>query len=97
MLLSKLKTHVFALSVCVTFLSSCTSFDWEPRPYVGDSPNSQLINEQGETVKCDQPIFDTYTCFDAENMAELVSAIDQIDDKSVREKAQKALKSLRIP
>lgn len=73
---------IFAIS-----LASCTSFDWEPRPYVGDSEHSQIINEHGESVQCAQPEFDTYTCFDEDNIAELKSAIDQINDKQTRLKA----------
>ncbi len=78
------------LSVLFVSCSSCKKFDWEPRPYVGDSPNLQLVNEFGENIKCDQPAFDEMTCFDAENIAELKSAIDQVKDSKLRRKLQKS-------
>jgi len=82
------------------YLSSCTTackyFDWEPRPYVGVSANLELMNIQGETIKCDQPAFDRMTCFDEENIAELKSAIGQVENKKTRKRLQKAIKSLDL-
>lgn len=80
-----------ALLVCATslILSSCTSFDWEAKPWVGDSKSSLLINYLGETIRCDQPAFDTMTCFDPDNIAELRTAIEKIENRKVRNKIKK--------
>lgn len=84
----------------VTFLVSCSSckkFDWTPRPYVGDSTNQELVNVEGETVRCDQPAFDSFTCFDPENLAALKTAIDQINNRKPREKLQRKFKDAHLP
>jgi hypothetical protein len=94
---SKRKTQPLVLGLFVIFLTtSCAScnqsFDWDPRPSVGDSLGEQIVDDEGNTVKCSEPRFDTYTCFDSENIAELRTAIDQVEDKRVKKKLQKALK-----
>lgn len=89
-----------ALLLFVTFLVSCSSckrFNWEARPYVGDSTNLELVNAEGETVRCDQPAFETFTCFDAENLSELKTAIDRINSKKLREKLQEKYNNLALP
>ena len=64
--------------------SSCKKFNWSPEPWVGDSTNHQLVKYTGETVKCDQPAFDKFTCFDENNIAELKAEIDNINNKKVK-------------
>lgn len=93
----KRKTRLLGLGLSVIFLTtSCAScnkeFKWEPRPYVGDSIGEQIVNGEGEVIACSEPRFDTYTCFDSKNIAELRTAISRVEDKRVREKLQKALK-----
>lgn len=84
----------------VTFLVSCSSckrFNWDARPYVGNSVDQELVNAEGETVRCDQPAFDSFTCFDPENLAELKTAIDRINSKKLREKLQRKYNNLALP
>ena len=85
------------LVVLVIFLtvscSSCRDFEWEARPYVGDSTSQSLINGNGESVRCDEPAFDEMTAFDADNMAELIAAIDQVN---MSKKSKEKLKYLFI-
>lgn len=89
-MLSKSKTLKLVLLLSLT---SCgDQFDWTPRPYVGDSVTQSLINSTGETVRCDQPIFDTMVCFDPANIAELRTAIGKIENDKRREKAMKAFR-----
>lgn len=79
----------------VQFVTSCgNSFDWEPRPYVGDHVTQSLINGEGVTVNTDQPIFSTFTCFDSQNIAELRSAIGQVNNAELKENAKKAAKTI---
>lgn len=89
MLLKKL----ILLSVLLVSATSCGDFDWEPRPYVGDSETSTVVNAEGQSVRCDAPDFNEFTCFDAENIAELKSAIDQVNNKSVRKLLKKKFDS----
>jgi len=72
------------LNVCViSLLVACSScqqdFDWVPKPWVGDSKKQQLVDFNNVTVKCNQPAFDKFTCFDADNIAELKTAIDKVN------------------
>lgn len=90
----KLSKKKILLSVLLVSAISCGKFDWEPRPYVGDSETSSVFNAEGQSIRCDEPLFNTITCFDAENIAELKSAIDQVNNKKVRKKLQKKFKSL---
>ena len=71
------------LLVCVIFstLSGCTTFDWEARPWAADPKAEQIVNPDGITIKCDQEIFKEYTCFHADNMAELRTAIQRSNTK----------------
>lgn len=80
--------NLILLSVLLVSATSCGDFDWEPRPYVGDSKTSSIVNAEGETITCSQPLFDTITCFDAENIAELKSAIDQVNNKKAQKKLE---------
>lgn len=73
--------------------SSCKDFDWEARPYIGDSKQERIVNAQGEAIMCDQPVFDTFTCFDQDNIAELIAAIDQL---KLSKKAHKKVKQMFI-
>ncbi len=85
------------LSACAIFLiascsTGCKNFKWEAKPWLGDSVHQQLVNPENEKIKCDQPAFDTMTCFDPENIAELKSAIDRVKmSKKDRVKLNKAL------
>ena len=93
------KTPLLALVGCVTFLVSCSScrqrdFDWEPRPFVGDSITQSLINTEGEVVRCDQVVFDSFTCFDPVNIAELRTAIGQVTDSKERKQLEESLRKL---
>ena len=80
------------------FLVSCAScnqtFDWEPRPFVGNSIDQNIINAEGNVVACIEPRFDTYTCFDSQNIAELRTAIGEVESKETRNKLYNALKGL---
>jgi len=95
------KTLKNVLNVCVIFLvascgTSCKKFDWDPKPYVGDSTKQQLINFNGETVRCDQPEFDTFTCFDPVNIADLKTAIDKVNmTKKQRKKVNKLFNKIK--
>ena len=58
-----------------------------------------IINAEGITVKCDQPVFKGFTCFDHDNIAELKTAIDKVnmsdkDRKNIR-KLFRRVKSMR--
>jgi len=78
------------LLVCVT---SCgDEFSWSPRPYVGDSVSQSLVNSIGEVVRCDEPRFDSFTCFDPENIAELRTAIGRVENKRKRKEAMEAFR-----
>lgn len=62
---------------------------------MGDSKNLQLVDYKGVTVKCSQPIFDTFTCFDEVNIGELKTAIDKVnlsdkDRKSINKLFERA-------
>jgi hypothetical protein len=48
------------------------------------------VNHEEGVIKCDQPLFDTITCFDADNIADLKTAIDQVSNKKIRNKLRKA-------
>lgn len=85
---------LFAIFLTTSCASCKKDFDWSPRPYVGDSVNEQIVNGEGEVVTCSQPIFDQYTCFDPDNIAELKTAIDQVEKKSVRKKLQEAVRKV---
>lgn len=83
------------LSVSLIFLtvscsSGCGKVKWTARPYVGDPDNSQLVGVDGSVIKCDQPSFSTYTCFDKENIADLMTAIGR--SKISKKKKSKAIK-----
>lgn len=93
--IQKLGPLVFGIFL-VSCSSACKKFDWDPRPYAGVSDIQAVMNEKGETVRCDQPAFDEMTCFDAANIAELKSAIDQIQNKKLRAKLKKGIKSLDL-
>jgi len=82
------------LLVFVIFLTSCGKFNWTPRPYVGVSDFQIVQNEDGDIISCSEPLFDEMTCFDAENIAELKTAIDQVKDKKLRHKLQSKFKYL---
>jgi hypothetical protein len=73
-------------------LISCGKFNWDPRPYVGDSASQSLVNGQGETISCNEPMFDQMTCFDPMNIAELKTAIDSIKNDKRRIEAQSTFK-----
>lgn len=93
------KTLLNVLNVCVIFLAvscaSCKKFEWDPKPYSGDSKHSQLVYYTGETVKCNQPLFDEMTCFDADNIAELKTAIDKVNmSKKQRKKVNNILNKI---
>ena len=96
------KTLLNALNVCVISLivscsTSCKKFDWDPKPYVGDHDNQQLVDFNNVTVKCDQPAFSTFTCFDSNNMAELKTAIEEVNmSKKQRKKVNKLFKKLSL-
>lgn len=85
---------VFAICLIASSCASCKSFKWDARPYVGDSIEQQLINSKGEEIRCDQPAFDEMTCFDAENIAELKTAIDQVNNKKLRKKLQSSFSKI---
>ena len=94
----KKRTPSLALVASAIFLVSCSScnhdFDWNPRPYVGDSVTQSLYSSEGEVVRCDQVVFDSFTCFDPVNIAELRSAIGQVTNKKERKNLEDALKTL---
>lgn len=81
------KSKTLALALLLSLTSCGEDFDWTPRPWVGDSVNQELINQQGEVIKTDEPRFDEMTCFDPANIAELRTAISQIENKKKRKKA----------
>ena len=91
----KYALNVLLIFSIVSCSSACKKFDWEAKPYVGDSKNKQLINSSGEVVMCDQPSFDTYTCFDADNLAELKTAIGDVKmSKKIRERINSVFESV---
>ena len=87
---SKKKTLNSALLISAIFLVSCSNFDWEPKPWVGDHNTQAIVNDKGETINTDQPAFSTYTCFDPENIAELKTAIDQVRNNKARKRLKKS-------
>lgn len=88
----QLNLKTLLLRPMLLLISCGKDFDWEPRPWVGDSVSQSLINSQGEIIKTDEPRFDTMTCFDPSNIAELRSAIAQVEDKVVQKKIKEAVK-----
>lgn len=81
------------LLVPLLFATSCAdAFNWEPRPYVGDSATQSLINAESHSIRCDEPRFDQMTCFDPQNIAELRSAIGQVKGVDNKKEAKKAMK-----
>jgi hypothetical protein len=48
------------------------------------------MNAQGEIIKCSEPDFSLMTCFDPENIAELKTAIDNVNNPRLRKKLQKS-------
>lgn len=73
------------------FLVSCGTsckgdFDWKPDPYRGDSVDQTLTNAEGVVVSCSQPTFDEFTCFDAQNIADLKTAIDKVEGIKKKDK-----------
>lgn len=82
---------VLAICLIAVSCSSCRDFDWEARPYIGDSKQERIVNTQGESVMCDQPVFDTFTCFDEDNIAELIAAIDGLKLSKKNEKKVKEM------
>ena len=58
---------------------------------MGDSKNQQLVDFNNVTVKCNQPAFDKFTCFDPVNIAELKTAIDKVN---LSDKDRKAINKL---
>lgn len=89
-----LKLRTLSLGLML-FVTSCNSFNWEPRPYVGDSITQSLVNSEGEVIQCSQPAFDEMTCFDAENIAELKTAIDEVKDEELKHKLLKKLNEVK--
>jgi len=86
-----------ALVVFVGCSSGCRRFKWTAKPWSGDSKHQQLVNPEDVKIKCDQPAFDKMTCFDADNMAELKTAIDRVKmSKLDRIKVNKLFRSLRL-
>lgn len=88
--------NAFLICLIASSCASCREFKWEARPYVGDSKNSQIMNRESEVIRCDEPRFDEMTCFDAENIAELKTAIDQVNNKKLRKKLQKSFNKALI-
>ena len=60
---------------------SCSGWEWEARPYCGDSESQSIYNATGESVSCSDPVFDSFTCFDAENIEELAVEIEKAKGK----------------
>lgn len=90
------KNALVALVICLS-VSSCqhrVKWDWEPRPYVGDSKTQSMIDQHGQVIKCNETRFDDMTGFDSENIAELSAAIDNLD---VGKKTKKAIYKALAP
>ena len=91
-----MKTLGFALLVLtICLLSSCTSFDWEPHSYSPDL-ETQSIQDSAEDIVyfTDERIEDFY-CFPSENIAELAAAIENIDNKELRDKLILLLRQIK--
>jgi len=92
----KLGLNLCAIFLIVSCGTGCKSFEWDAKPYSGDSINLQLIKFNGEIIKCDAPAFDEMTCFDSQNMADLRTAIDKVKMKKTdRLKINKLFKRIR--
>ena len=70
----------------VSCSSSCKNFEWEPRPYSGNSLKQTIESDIASDIRCDEPAFDEVTCFDAANIAELITAIGEVKNKKLRKK-----------
>lgn len=89
----KIQNYVLNVFV-ICLISSCTSWDWNPNPYVGVSDKQLIERENGEVIKCDQPAFDRVVCFDEEDIASLKSAIDEVKNKKLRKKLNRRFNNL---
>jgi len=92
--MKKILRCVLNVSVILS-LSSCTSWDWEPDPYVGDSVNQLLVRESGETIQCNQPAFDRVVCLDEKDFSDLITEIDNIKNNKLRRKLRNKYKQVR--
>jgi len=88
----KLGLNAFLTCLILSSCSSCKNFDWTARPWVGDSTKSHLVNEEGQSIRCNEPEFDRIVCFDEANMAELVAEIARINKKAGKKASKELIK-----
>jgi len=70
--------------------SSCKSFRWEAKPYSADYQTQSIYRTANEDeVSCSQPRFNEFTCFDAQNIADLKTAIERVN--GIKKKDKKKL------
>lgn len=84
MLKNVLKLVLSASVICL--VSSCNDFNWKPRPWQPSHELESIISPEGDEVLCGDPLIETFTCFDEDNIAELQAEIRQLDtsDKQKR-------------
>lgn len=68
-----------AWMICLTV--SCSRFSWEATHYVGDHKNGQIIS-QYEKLKCEEPRFEDFVCFKADDIAALHAEIAKINKRN---------------
>lgn len=75
----------FVPNVCaICFLASCQTFDWKPDVYVGDHYRKQLVRHNGETVPVGSSDFSKFVCFPPENISQLRTAIDKVNNRKTK-------------
>lgn len=94
----RLKLSVLLTSFLLISCSSCKDdFSWNPKPYVGDSLNSQIVREDGSSLRCDEPRFNKIVCLDEKDITDLVVEIAKHSKKAgkVAKKKLRRVKELQ--
>lgn len=78
--------NVCVICLMVFSLQSCINWTWEADPYEPSVEYKDVMNADGESVSFDDPAFEKFTCFDEDNMAELIINIKKLKLKKKKDK-----------
>ena len=65
-------------------ITSCQSgpeWSWKADFYAADHEAQDIYNQDGKSVKCDDPLFDTFACLTYDNIVELEENIEKMRQK----------------
>jgi len=86
------------LLLALITIASCgpTGIRFNPEFFISDYENEQLINEQGFTVRCNSPEFNSYVCMHKQKVIELLEILRRQNNlpKEERLKVQELERSI---